>query len=216
MLQYLACWNTTYSVLNMRFISIVIQFNHAKQYIVICVLMCNLLRVDLVLDHQEAAHELDDSVRMKVREALLKRHHHQSDKKRNNLLPMVKSLTDSGRKQSEPHSMDKTGELNCTFYMCVFFFFSSSSFMNNSVNWISSFKSFFGGRNYFWWINGIISLGGVSSSKKCFTDYFTSCVVSLWVYYENEMVYSVCMLMIWDQRVDRAWLLSDSTISVSY
>ncbi|XP_065120642.1 electroneutral sodium bicarbonate exchanger 1 [Paramisgurnus dabryanus] len=64
---------------------------------------------DLVLDHQEAAHELDDSVRMKVREALLKRHHHQSDKKRNNLLPMVKSLTESGRRHSEPHSMDKTG-----------------------------------------------------------------------------------------------------------
>lgn len=79
----------------------------------ICVMMCmyNLLCVDLVLDHQEAAHELDDSVRMKVREALLKRHHHQSDKKRNNLLPMVKSLTESGRRQSEPHSMDKTGEL---------------------------------------------------------------------------------------------------------
>uniref|UniRef100_A0A8C2EG98 Anion exchange protein n=1 Tax=Cyprinus carpio TaxID=7962 RepID=A0A8C2EG98_CYPCA len=74
---------------------------------------------DLVLDHQEAAHELDDSVRMKVREALLKRHHHQSDKKRNNLLPMVKSLTDSGRRQSEPHHMDKAGELNCTaLYMC--------------------------------------------------------------------------------------------------
>uniref|UniRef100_A0A672MHX0 Anion exchange protein n=1 Tax=Sinocyclocheilus grahami TaxID=75366 RepID=A0A672MHX0_SINGR len=51
---------------------------------------------------------------MKVREALLKRHHHQSDKKRNNLLPMVKSLTDSGRRQSEPHHMDKAGELNCT------------------------------------------------------------------------------------------------------
>uniref|UniRef100_A0A8C1FUV2 Anion exchange protein n=1 Tax=Cyprinus carpio carpio TaxID=630221 RepID=A0A8C1FUV2_CYPCA len=64
---------------------------------------------DLVLDHQEAAHELDDSVRMKVREALLKKHHHQSDKKRNNLLPMVKSFTDSGRRQSEPHHMDKAG-----------------------------------------------------------------------------------------------------------
>ncbi|TRY54963.1 hypothetical protein DNTS_020724 [Danionella cerebrum] len=64
---------------------------------------------DLVLDHQECSHELDETVRMKVREALLKRHHHQSDKKRNNLLPMVKSLTDSGRRHSEPHSMDKTG-----------------------------------------------------------------------------------------------------------
>ncbi|XP_066519646.1 electroneutral sodium bicarbonate exchanger 1 [Hoplias malabaricus] len=63
---------------------------------------------DMVLDHQEAAHELDDSVRVKVREALLKRHHHQSDKRRSNLLPMVLSLTDSGRKQSEPH-MDKSG-----------------------------------------------------------------------------------------------------------
>ncbi|KAM9481955.1 electroneutral sodium bicarbonate exchanger 1 isoform 1-T1 [Clarias gariepinus] len=63
---------------------------------------------DMVLDHQEAAHELDDSARVKVREALLKRHHHQSDKKRANLLPMVKSLTDSGRKQSEPHCLDKT------------------------------------------------------------------------------------------------------------
>ncbi|TSK42089.1 Electroneutral sodium bicarbonate exchanger 1 [Bagarius yarrelli] len=66
---------------------------------------------DMVLDHQEAAHELDDSVRVKVREALLKRHHHQSDKKRSNLLPMVKSLTDSGRKQSEPHGLDKTGHV---------------------------------------------------------------------------------------------------------
>ncbi|KAI5615013.1 electroneutral sodium bicarbonate exchanger 1 isoform X1, partial [Silurus asotus] len=65
---------------------------------------------DMVLDHQEAAHELDDSVRVKVREALLKRHHHQSDKRRSNLLPMVKSLTESGRKQSEPHCLDKTGE----------------------------------------------------------------------------------------------------------
>uniref|UniRef100_A0A8C2KYS9 Anion exchange protein n=1 Tax=Cyprinus carpio TaxID=7962 RepID=A0A8C2KYS9_CYPCA len=57
-------------------------------------------------------------VRMKVREALLKRHHHQSDKKRNNLLPMVKSLTDSGRRQSEPHHMDKAGELTPHF-TCV-------------------------------------------------------------------------------------------------
>lgn len=36
-----------------------------------------------------------------------------------------------------------------------------------------------GGRNYFWWIIGIISVGGVSCSKKGFTNYFTSCAVSL-------------------------------------
>lgn len=57
---------------------------------------------DMVLDHQEASSELDDSVRVKVREALLKRHHHQNEKKKN-LIPMVRSITEGTRKQSEPH-----------------------------------------------------------------------------------------------------------------
>uniref|UniRef100_A0A3B4BLP8 Anion exchange protein n=1 Tax=Periophthalmus magnuspinnatus TaxID=409849 RepID=A0A3B4BLP8_9GOBI len=57
---------------------------------------------DMVLDHQEAAHELDDTVRVKVREALLKRHKHQNEKKKN-LIPMVRSITEGARKQSEPH-----------------------------------------------------------------------------------------------------------------
>ncbi|XP_077582013.1 electroneutral sodium bicarbonate exchanger 1 isoform X4 [Stigmatopora nigra] len=57
---------------------------------------------DMVLDHQEASHELDDSVRIKVREALLKRHHHQNEKKKN-LMPMVRSIAEGTRKQSEPH-----------------------------------------------------------------------------------------------------------------
>lgn len=56
---------------------------------------------DMVLDHQEASHELDDSVRVKVREALLKRHKHQNEKKKN-LIPMVRSITEGARKQSEP------------------------------------------------------------------------------------------------------------------
>ncbi|XP_061641299.1 electroneutral sodium bicarbonate exchanger 1 isoform X2 [Phyllopteryx taeniolatus] len=57
---------------------------------------------DMVLDHQEASHELDDSVRVKVREALLKRHHHQNEKKKN-LMPIVRSIAEGTRKQSEPH-----------------------------------------------------------------------------------------------------------------
>uniref|UniRef100_A0A8C4IN11 Anion exchange protein n=1 Tax=Dicentrarchus labrax TaxID=13489 RepID=A0A8C4IN11_DICLA len=56
---------------------------------------------DMVLDHQEASNELDDSVRVKVREALLKRHHHQNEKKKN-LMPIVRSITEGNRKQSEP------------------------------------------------------------------------------------------------------------------
>ncbi len=56
----------------------------------------------MVLDHQEASNELDDSVRVKVREALLKRHHHQNEKKKN-LIPIVRSIAEGTRKQSEPH-----------------------------------------------------------------------------------------------------------------
>lgn len=48
---------------------------------------------DMVLDHQEASKELDDSVRVKVREALLKRHHHQNEKKKN-LIPIVRSIAE--------------------------------------------------------------------------------------------------------------------------
>ncbi|XP_068450262.1 electroneutral sodium bicarbonate exchanger 1 isoform X2 [Clinocottus analis] len=59
---------------------------------------------DMVLDHQEASHELDDSVRSKVREALLKRHHHQNEKKKN-LMPIVRSIAEGTRKQSETHLM---------------------------------------------------------------------------------------------------------------
>uniref|UniRef100_A0A8C9SKE0 Anion exchange protein n=1 Tax=Scleropages formosus TaxID=113540 RepID=A0A8C9SKE0_SCLFO len=66
---------------------------------------------DMVLDQQEAAQELDESVRVKVREALLKRHHHQNEKKRGNLIPMVRSFAEAGRRQSEPHSMDKSGKV---------------------------------------------------------------------------------------------------------
>ncbi|XP_032368783.1 electroneutral sodium bicarbonate exchanger 1 isoform X3 [Etheostoma spectabile] len=57
---------------------------------------------DMVLDHQEASNELDDTVRVKVREALLKRHHHQNEKKKN-LMPIVRSIAEGTRKQSELH-----------------------------------------------------------------------------------------------------------------
>ncbi|MGH0177215.1 UNVERIFIED_CONTAM: hypothetical protein FKN15_074562 [Acipenser sinensis] len=46
---------------------------------------------DMVLDQQEASMELDESVRVKVREALLKKHHHQIEKKR--LLCVILSLS---------------------------------------------------------------------------------------------------------------------------
>ncbi|XP_053723066.1 electroneutral sodium bicarbonate exchanger 1 isoform X1 [Synchiropus splendidus] len=54
---------------------------------------------DMVLDHQEESHELDESVREKLREVLLKKHHHQNEKKKK--MPMVRSFAEGSRKQSE-------------------------------------------------------------------------------------------------------------------
>lgn len=66
---------------------------------------------DLVLDQQELFSDLSDSMRVKVREALLKKHHHQNEKKRSNLIPIVRSFAEVGKKQSDPHSMDKNGKI---------------------------------------------------------------------------------------------------------
>lgn len=66
---------------------------------------------DLILDQQELFSDLNDSMRVKVREALLKKHHHQNEKKRNNLIPIVRSFAEVGKKQSDPHSMDKNGKI---------------------------------------------------------------------------------------------------------
>uniref|UniRef100_A0A7N8YHM1 Anion exchange protein n=1 Tax=Mastacembelus armatus TaxID=205130 RepID=A0A7N8YHM1_9TELE len=62
---------------------------------------------DMVLDQHEALGPLGQDARMRIREALLKQHHHQNHKKLANRIPIVRSFADIGKKQSEPHSMDK-------------------------------------------------------------------------------------------------------------
>uniref|UniRef100_A0A8B9KGA6 Anion exchange protein n=1 Tax=Astyanax mexicanus TaxID=7994 RepID=A0A8B9KGA6_ASTMX len=64
---------------------------------------------DMVLDQQETSIALGEEVRKKIRNALLKQHHHQNQKKLANRIPIVRSFADIGKKQSEPHSMDKNG-----------------------------------------------------------------------------------------------------------
>ncbi|XP_041927270.1 sodium-driven chloride bicarbonate exchanger isoform X1 [Alosa sapidissima] len=66
---------------------------------------------EMILDHQEAAIPLGDDIRRKVREALLKQHHHQNQKKLANRIPIVRSFADIGKKQSEAHNMDKNGQM---------------------------------------------------------------------------------------------------------
>ncbi|XP_031414267.1 sodium-driven chloride bicarbonate exchanger isoform X1 [Clupea harengus] len=64
---------------------------------------------DMVLDQHESGMSLGEDVRRKIKNALLKRHHHQNQKKLANRIPIVRSFADIGKKQSEPHSMDKNG-----------------------------------------------------------------------------------------------------------
>ncbi|XP_069770118.1 sodium bicarbonate cotransporter 3-like isoform X7 [Narcine bancroftii] len=51
---------------------------------------------DMVLDNMIASEKLDESMRDKVREALLRKHHHQSEKKLSNRIPIVRSFADIG------------------------------------------------------------------------------------------------------------------------
>ncbi|NWV07506.1 S4A8 protein, partial [Ptilonorhynchus violaceus] len=64
---------------------------------------------DLILAQQEPCPELDERTRAKVREVLLKKHHHQNERKRNNLLPIVRSFADGSKKQ-ELHLLDKPAQ----------------------------------------------------------------------------------------------------------
>ncbi|XP_073318417.1 sodium-driven chloride bicarbonate exchanger-like [Pagrus major] len=62
---------------------------------------------DMVLDQHEVSGPVGQDARKRIREALLKQHHHQNHKKLANRIPIVRSFADIGKKQSEPHSMDK-------------------------------------------------------------------------------------------------------------
>lgn len=64
----------------------------------------------MVLDQHEVSGPVGQDARKRIREALLKQHHHQNHKKLANRIPIVRSFADIGKKQSEPHSMDKNGE----------------------------------------------------------------------------------------------------------
>ncbi|XP_042696302.2 sodium bicarbonate cotransporter 3 isoform X15 [Chrysemys picta bellii] len=65
---------------------------------------------DMVLDNMIASGQLDESIREHVREALLKRHHHQNEKKFSSRIPLVRSFADIGKKHSDPHLLERNGE----------------------------------------------------------------------------------------------------------
>ncbi|XP_067366331.1 sodium bicarbonate cotransporter 3-like isoform X2 [Channa argus] len=65
---------------------------------------------DMVIDSMVASGQLEETVREKVREAMLRRHHHQNEKKLSNRIPLVRSFADIGKKHSDPHLLDRNGE----------------------------------------------------------------------------------------------------------
>lgn len=72
----------------------------------------------MVLDQQVSSGQLNEDVRHRVHEALMKQHHHQNQKKLANRIPIVRSFADIGKKQSEPNSMDKNGKC---FFIVLFY-----------------------------------------------------------------------------------------------
>ncbi|XP_060036439.1 sodium bicarbonate cotransporter 3 isoform X1 [Erinaceus europaeus] len=66
---------------------------------------------DMVLDNMVASGQLDESIRENVREALLKRHHHQNEKRFTSRIPLVRSFADIGKKHSDPHLLERNGIL---------------------------------------------------------------------------------------------------------
>lgn len=101
---------------------------------------------DMILDQQVGSGQLSEDVRHRVHEALLKQHHHQNQKKLSNRIPIVRSFADIGKKQSEPHSMDKNGNVLLYFAFWAFnniCLFSITCAWNHSLNsvWLCSEKA---------------------------------------------------------------------------
>jgi len=66
----------------------------------------------VILGQQEHSTELDEHMRARVREVLLKRHHHQKEKKRNLLLSIC-SYVDVSKRRSDQQTLAKPGEDSC-------------------------------------------------------------------------------------------------------
>ncbi|XP_063308273.1 sodium bicarbonate cotransporter 3 isoform X10 [Pelobates fuscus] len=67
---------------------------------------------DMALDNMIGSGHMDETMREQVREALLRRHHHQNEKKFSNRIPLVRSFADIGKKHSDPHLLERNGLLS--------------------------------------------------------------------------------------------------------
>uniref|UniRef100_A0A8C5ESL4 Anion exchange protein n=1 Tax=Gouania willdenowi TaxID=441366 RepID=A0A8C5ESL4_GOUWI len=58
-----------------------------------------------------ASGQLKEDLYNKVREAMLKKHHHQNERKLSNRIPLVRSIADIGKKHSDPFLLERNGPL---------------------------------------------------------------------------------------------------------
>ncbi|KAM6958844.1 sodium bicarbonate cotransporter 3 [Aplochiton taeniatus] len=65
---------------------------------------------DMLIDSMVASGHLEEAQRQQVREAMLKRHHHQNERKLSNRIPLVRSIADIGKKHSDPLLLERNGE----------------------------------------------------------------------------------------------------------
>uniref|UniRef100_A0A674EES2 Anion exchange protein n=1 Tax=Salmo trutta TaxID=8032 RepID=A0A674EES2_SALTR len=64
---------------------------------------------DMLIDSMVASGQLKEELRQKVREAMLKRHHHQNERKLSNRIPLVRSIADIGEGLSASRHSLKPG-----------------------------------------------------------------------------------------------------------
>uniref|UniRef100_A0A8C7HPU7 Anion exchange protein n=1 Tax=Oncorhynchus kisutch TaxID=8019 RepID=A0A8C7HPU7_ONCKI len=68
---------------------------------------------DMLIDSMVASGQLKEELRQKVREAMLKRHHHQNERKLSNRIPLVRSIADIGpliSTHSVPSNLDSSSK----------------------------------------------------------------------------------------------------------
>ncbi|KAM6974059.1 sodium bicarbonate cotransporter 3-like isoform 7-T7 [Tautogolabrus adspersus] len=66
---------------------------------------------DMVIDSMVATGQLKEDLRNMVREAMLKKHHHQNERKLSNRIPLVRTIADIGKKHSDPLLLERNGTM---------------------------------------------------------------------------------------------------------
>lgn len=81
---------------------------HSCLFVFMLPLLCDS---DMVIDSMVATGQLKEDLSNKVREAMLKKHHHQNERKLSNRFPLVRSIADIGKKHSDPLLLERNGEI---------------------------------------------------------------------------------------------------------